>query len=78
MSKIKFLSIALLLALSLSACSHTSKSERAYYKYLKKASAAREVQRKKMSKQQRPQMPSQRPAPTPPPEQEVVTNAESQ
>jgi hypothetical protein len=79
MLKIKFLSIALVLGLILPGCSSTSKNERAYYKYLKKANAARGVQRKQAMKNQRAKMPSLRPAPTPPPsDQGIVTSPENQ
>ena len=64
----KSLCFVLLLALSLSGCSHYSKNarnERAYYKYLKQTNAARGVRNTRVIKQNRPSMPATRPAPTP-------------
>jgi hypothetical protein len=67
MAPAKSLCLLLLLALGASGCSmfsKTSKEERAYAKYVKKNSSARQHQRTKII-QQRAEMPTLRPTPGP-------------
>lgn len=74
----KFLCSVLLVALSVSGCSMFSKStrqERAYAKYVRKNSLAREHQRTQIIKQ-RAEMPSVRP--TPGPAQESIQTSQGE
>lgn len=69
----KSLCFVLLLALSMPGCmfSKTSRSERAYNKYVKQSMVAREKRQKQLIKHQRAEMPSLRNTP-PPVEQQTV------
>jgi hypothetical protein len=77
----KTLSLVLLLALSMPACSMFSsrdrQQERAYSKYLKKRGALRQHQRSRII-QQRAEPPPLRTQPTPGPAQERVQTSEGQ
>jgi hypothetical protein len=78
MSPIKWLSLVLLLGLSMPGCSMFTKSgrqERAYSKYVRKMSANRDKQRSQEIKQ-RAEMPKLRP--TPGPTEENIQVSESQ
>jgi hypothetical protein len=77
----KVLCVVLLLGLSVPGCSTFSKSaraERAYSRYLKKATAAREKRRKQLIHHQRAEMPSLRNTPPPLQQQTVQPTPEKQ
>jgi hypothetical protein len=77
----KTLSLVLVLALSTSSCSMFSKNkrmDRAYYKQLKQARAAREKRRQQLIQRERAQMPSLRNTPPPLEQQNVQRTPENQ
>jgi uncharacterized protein YceK len=77
----KSLCLVLLLALSVPGCSTFSKSaraERAYTRYLKQATAAREKRRKQLIQHQRAQMRSMPKTPPPLQQQTVQSTPENQ
>jgi uncharacterized lipoprotein len=80
MPAMRSLCLILLLALSTPGCSHFSQSSRAerdYNKYLKRAKVAREKQQKQVIRHQRAELPSLRKEP-PPVEQNVEPAPENQ
>ena len=69
----KTLCLILMVGLTLSGCSHgpkTSRSERAYYKYIKRAEVVRQKSKSRLTEQQRTEMRSLK---APPPSEQQVT-----